>query len=139
MRQGMLLVVCLSLALAGFGFTMMRGYCSDFFCRRSMFLPLAIAVLTLHLLLAGVAAAGPIVAGIAQWRAIRRDHQGQQSAARSLARWSLFSLFAAIGLGFLLGALYRMQAGTEFETRGVRLRHLAHGASSRSMSNPSTR
>ena len=89
-----------------------------------MFLPLAIAVLTLHLILAGIAAAGPIVAGVAQWRAIRREDQAEQRAAQALARWCWFSLLAAIGLGFLLWFLYGLQAGTEFETRGVRLGRL---------------
>lgn len=94
------------------------------FFPRTMFLPLAIAVLTLHLLLAGVAAAGPIVAGVAQWRGVRRHDPQLQRAARSLAQASLLSLLAAIGLGFLLWFLYGLQAGLEFETRGARLGRL---------------
>jgi hypothetical protein len=86
-----------------------------------MFLPLAIAVLTLHLILAGIAAAGPIVAGVAQWRGARLRDSELQRAALKLARESLHSLFAAMGLGFLLWFLYRLQTGTEFAPRSERL------------------
>lgn len=83
-----------------------------------------IVVLTLHLLLAGIAAVGPIIAGVALWQATRRQDQAQQRAARTLARESLHSLFAAIGLGFLLWYLFGLQTGTEFAPRGERLSRL---------------
>ncbi len=85
---------------------------------------LNIAILTLHLLLAGISAAGPIVAGFALWQATRRADQAQQHAANRLARASLHSLFAAIGLGFVLWYLYRLQTGTEFAPRSERLSRL---------------
>lgn len=85
---------------------------------------LDILVLTLHLILAGISAAGPIVAGVALWQGIRRDDQSLQHAARRLARESLHSLFAAIGLGFLLWYLYRLQTETEFAPRSERLSRL---------------
>lgn len=89
-----------------------------------MMLLIDIAILTLHLLLAGIAAAGPIIAGVALWQAARRHDLAQQQAAKRLARESLHSLFAAMGLGFLLWYLYRSQTGTTFEPRGNRLGRL---------------
>ncbi len=86
-----------------------------------MLLPLTIAVLTLHLMLAGIAAAGPIVASVAQWRGTRLRDLELQRLALKLARESLHSLFAAMGLGFLLWFLYRLQTGTEFAPRSERL------------------
>jgi hypothetical protein len=91
---------------------------------RTLMLVVDIAVLTLHLLLAGIAAAGPIVAGVALWQAVRRADQPQQLAAQKLARASLHSLFTAMALGFLLWYLYRMQTGTDFAPRGERLSRL---------------
>jgi hypothetical protein len=85
---------------------------------------LDIVVLTLHLILAGIAAAGPIVAGVAQWRGARRADLGVQRAALKLGRESLHALFAAGALGFLLWFLYGLQRGTEFAPRGERLGRL---------------
>lgn len=89
-----------------------------------MLLTLSIVVLTLHLILAGIAAAGPIVAGVAQWRGARRNDEGAQRAALKLGRESLHCLFAAMALGFLLWYLYGLQTGTEFAPRGERLGRL---------------
>jgi hypothetical protein len=69
--------------------------------------PISIVVLAAHLVLADLAAAGPLVCVWLQWRVARRGDLAAQRVGRRLAAWSLGALLAAAVLG---GALFGLVA-----------------------------
>jgi hypothetical protein len=62
---------------------------------------LLIAVVAVHLLAVNLAAAGPIVAPLAEWRGTRRRLPEFDAAALGLAKWSILAAAIGFGLGLL--------------------------------------
>ena len=84
---------------------------------------LFILLLAAHLLLANVAAGGPLVCIWLEWRSRAGSNPLAGQAADYLARWSLLSLLLAAATGLLLGAIQWEGAYRELWT--LRLAHKA--------------
>jgi hypothetical protein len=85
---------------------------------------LFILLLSVHLMLANVAAGGPLVCLWLEWKARGNRDPLAGQAADYLARWSLFALLGGAVLGLLLGAILWNDA-----YRALWLERLGHKAS----------
>lgn len=75
---------------------------------------LLILVVGVHLLAVNLAAAGPIVAPLVEWRGTRRGRAAYGAAVLGLAKWSVGAAVIGFGLGLLaLAALTIWQPGSD--------------------------